>query len=138
MKLQFKSGYKYQAVNEPASVQLQYIKPKELIVTPFSTLTSEGYLTGRAHYAWDGPSGPTIDTDNFLPGSYFHDMLYEMIRLGFLPFEVWRLADKEMDVINKRCGMSSTRRWLVRMGLWIAQGSAAKPINKKSIKVIEF
>ena len=31
----------------------------------FLSLTSTGKLTVKNRYAWDGPSGPTIDTANF-------------------------------------------------------------------------
>lgn len=31
-------------------------------------------------YCWDGPSGPTIDTDNFMRGSLFHDAWYQVMR----------------------------------------------------------
>jgi hypothetical protein len=33
-------------------------------------------------YAWNGPSGPTLDTRNFMRGSLVHDALYQLMREG--------------------------------------------------------
>ncbi|KKK69302.1 hypothetical protein LCGC14_2935390, partial [marine sediment metagenome] len=123
MKLKYKSGYKYQSVNKPPSLQLIYIRPETDIFAPFCTLFKTGWLIPKDNYAWDGATYAP-DIEKIMPGSYFHDMLYELFRLGYLPLSLWPLADKEMDIINKRCGMWSGTRWMVQKGLWVAQGSA--------------
>lgn len=53
-----------------------------------------GMLTIKKGYPWDGPSGPTFDTSNFMTGSLVHDALYELIRKGALPREAQNSADK--------------------------------------------
>ena len=58
--IQYKAGYKYQLTKDHTE-QLA-IKPERLILTGYLKLTPNGVLTIRAGYAWDGPSGPAIDT----------------------------------------------------------------------------
>ena len=57
--------------------------------TPFDLglleITSEGELIIRNGYSWDGPSGPTIDTKNFMQGSLIHDALCQLMREIILP-----------------------------------------------------
>lgn len=65
-------------------------------------------------YAWDGPSGPTIDTESFMRGSLVHDALYQLIREGYLDKKVWRpYADKLLRKICLEDGMSKFRAWYV-------------------------
>ena len=78
-------------------------------------------------YAWDGPSGPAIDTDNFMDGSLVHDALYDLIRQGKLSRRKYRSkADKELRIQCKKDGMSFVRRWYtwgaVRVGGYGASG----------------
>jgi hypothetical protein len=44
-----------------------------------------GWLTVSKGYAWDGPSGLTFDTKNWMRASLVHDALYQLIREGHLP-----------------------------------------------------
>jgi len=67
--------YKYQ-LTEDYSVD-SGIKVKEKIDTPFIILEPDGNLTIKKKYAWDGPSGPTIDTKTFMRGSLVHDAFYQ-------------------------------------------------------------
>ena len=138
MKISFRGGYKYQTVNSPVKFQLRAFKSPTGHVTPFCEITKDGLLTIRSSYAWDGPSGPTVDTDNFMLGSLVHDCLYEMLRNGYLPHNQWHKADAELDRINQLCGMSRVRRWWVRKGLAMAGGRAALPKNKKPVRVLEY
>ena len=64
-------------------------------------------------YAWDGPSGPTIDTANAMRASLVHDGLYQAMREGWLlPNERNRkAADVEFRRILKEDGMFWVRRW---------------------------
>jgi len=135
--LSYKKGYKYQTT-EAAVWQLRSFRPDEEINTPFCGMTMEGKLNIKSRYAWDGPSGPTIDTDNFMIGSLIHDVLYELMRGEYVPHYRWREADMELDHINELCGMSRYRRWWVRKGLLFAGGSAAHPDQKKEVFEIDL
>ena len=61
-------------------------------------------------YAWDGPSGPTIDTETTMRASCVHDALYWLISAGVLPRAVRPQADKEFLRILREDGMSFLRR----------------------------
>jgi hypothetical protein len=72
-------------------------------------LTLDGYLTMKAGFYWDGPSGPTWDTPNAMRGSLIHDAIYRAIRLGLLPFSCKELADLILEAICEEDGMSEFR-----------------------------
>ena len=96
-------------------------------------LETSGALFVPKWYAWDGPSGPAIDTKNFMRGSLVHDVFYQLMRVGWLP-HVWRkAADEELVRICKEDGMSAIRAWWVYQGVRFAAGPA---IEAESIKPI--
>ena len=70
------------------------------------------------NYAWDGPSGPTLDTSNAMRGSLIHDALYQAIRTGDLLMKHRKIADKIFRQVLKEDGMNVFRRnlwyWCVR------------------------
>ena len=98
------------------------------IDTGYCVFLPTGSLHVNAGYEWDGPSGPAIDTDNFMDGSLVHDVLYQLMREGHLsPVWKWRTkADKEMRIQTKRDGMSLPRRWWTWLGVRVGGGSSAK------------
>lgn len=110
-QIKYQEGYKYQLA-ETYEVNI-CIKPYELIIHDFIILESSGKLTINKGYAWDGPSGPTFDTKNFMRGSLVHDALYQLMRTGLLSEECRELADKELKRICQEDGMSSLRAWWV-------------------------
>lgn len=68
-------------------------------------------------YAWDGPSGPTIDTKTFMRGSLFHDALCQLIGEGLLDKHYRKYADQ---LLRQHCledGMSKFRAWYVYMAV---------------------
>jgi len=65
--------YKYQLMQD-FTINIE-IETEEDIETSFIGLTTDGELTIKNRYAWDGPSGPTIDTKSFIRGSLVHDAL---------------------------------------------------------------
>lgn len=74
-------------------------------------LAPSGLLTVYPGYAWDGPSGPTIDTDDWFDASLVHDILYQMMRRRLLPVSKRRLADREMHRILLESQMPRARAW---------------------------
>ena len=104
--------YKYQLTADYI-IQID-IKPAQNKEFEFLSLSSEGVLTIRKYYAWDGPSGPTRDTRNFMRGSLVHDALYQLMRLSALDYKVHRKrADEILKEICREDGMSSFRACLV-------------------------
>ena len=123
-KIKYREGYKY-VLHETYSVQTS-IRPPADIITPFITLTASGLLILRAGYASDGPSGPTIDTKNFIRGAFGHDALYQLMRMRLLDCG-WRpAADRDLDRGCKEDGMWGIRRWWVLRGVRLGgEGAAA-------------
>lgn len=129
----YKGGYKYQ-LKQDYRVEIP-IKPKKDIDLQFIQLTATGLLTIKSGYAWDGPSGPTIDTLNFMRGSLVHDALYQLMREGALDFKTDRdTADRLLRTHCIEDGMSRLRAWWVYHALRIWGGPAADPDGKRPIK----
>jgi hypothetical protein len=129
--IHYKRGYKYQLVKR-ARLRLPW-KPARMARilgpedVPMATLTTEGWLVIEPLYAWDGPSGPAIDTPSFMGASLVHDVLYQMIRLGQLPIE-WRdKADKIMLGLCLGGGMWWPRAWWCYYGVQRGAEFAARP-----------
>ena len=127
--------YKYQLTRD-YSVPID-IEPVENIEYKFLSLSSQGQLTMRQHYAWDGPSGPTVDTKSFMRGSLVHDALYQLMRLSALDYKVYRKrADEIMKEICLEDGMCSFRAWYVYHAVHIFAGGAASPREEPEIEEI--
>jgi hypothetical protein len=70
-------------------------------------------------YAWDGASGPTIDTRSVIRASLVHDALYQLMRLGVLD-RGWRAtADADLARI-----MIEDGAWRIRAAAWRVAVSA--------------
>lgn len=90
-------------------------------------ITADGTLLIRKGYAWDGPSGPTIDTPNFMRGSLIHDALYQLMREEVLPQSARERAD---DILRQVCikdKMSRFRAWYVYKAVRLWGASSARP-----------
>jgi hypothetical protein len=129
----YKAGYKYQ-LKQDYTITIS-IQPPADIVTPFITLTAAGELTMKSGYAWDGPSGPTIDTPNFMRGSLVHDALYQLMRERHLDRTECRdKADRILQTLCVEDGMSSPRAWLVYQAVSRFGDPAADPARDKPIR----
>ena len=106
----YKEGYKYQLVR---SYALQTKITGYCVSTDYIDLFTNGVLTIKWGYAWDGPSGPTFDTKNSMRGALVHDALYQLMRLGLIPESCRPLADNELHNICLEDGM-----WHPRVDLW--------------------
>ncbi len=130
--ISYKEGYKYQLV-EAYAVAIP-IQPDTDIETDYIDLSRDGNLTIKKGYAWDGPSGPTIDTLNFMRGSLVHDALYQLMREDELENTHHREpADRLLQEMCKQDGMSALRAWWVYQGLRFGGDPAADPANKKPV-----
>lgn len=74
-----------------------------------------GNLTINIGYAWDGASGPVIDTKNTLIASLVHDALYQAMRLNLIPNneDTRKLADKTFYNILK-----DHKVFVLRRSIW--------------------
>ncbi len=119
--------YKYQLLRKSYTVQIA-IRGKS-IKTDFVRLTAKGKLTIKEGYAWDGPSGPTIDTRTFMRASLIHDALYQLMRLKRLDYRKHRRSAD--DLLKKHCledGMVRFRVWYVhKFVCWFGDCNARPP-----------
>ena len=128
----YRGGYKYQ-IKESYAVVID-ICPAAPIVTEFISLDPAGMLTIRAGYAWDGPSGPTIDTRSFMRGSLVHDSLYQLMREGHLDHKLHRDAsDRVLQRLCREDGMWLPRAWWVYQGVHLFADPAADPASQRPI-----
>ena len=110
--IRYTDGYKFQLEDD-------YTQDTGIIhATPggnrFVHLSNTGRLTILAGYAWDGASGPAIDTPSFMRGSLVHDALYQLIRLGILTKDEHRKrADEVLRETVLEDGMWAARAWWV-------------------------
>lgn len=131
--ISYRKGYKYQLV-KPYETNIG-IKPESPVLDhDYIELTGEGKITIKKGYAWDGPSGPTIDTLNFMRGSLIHDALYQLMREGYLDPKKYReSADRLLQRLCSDDGMSDIRCLWVYQGVRLGGGPAADPANEKPI-----
>ena len=131
MGIKYRKGYKYQLAK---TYEVETIlRPINDVSTEFIDLNTDGWLIIRKGYAWDGPSGPTIDSLNFMRGSLIHDSIYQLIRMELISSDNRLIADNQLDIICKEDGMSSFRRWYIKRSLKRFGASAADPHNVKVV-----
>lgn len=129
MKMEYKKGYKYQ-LTVTMIFKLDFgpdesIFHEENTLNPFIDFEKDGYLTVHAGYAWNGASGPAIDTKAFRVSSLAHDSLYQLIQLGLISIELRVKNDNAMRRINREWGMSWFRAWYTWLGVRLFGGWAA-------------
>lgn len=127
--IKYKSGFKYQLTKD-YRVHVG-VFPKKPIKTTFISVSIDGCLKVRAGYAWDGPSGPAIDTKNFMRGSLVHDILYQLIRSRLLPKSTRKHADQLLRTMCIEDGMWRIRAWWVYHSLRFLGGPAASTSGRR-------
>jgi len=123
-KIKYRKGYKYLLL-QTYTVQTS-IKPSECIKAKFIELTPKGLLTILEYYAWDGASGPAIDTKNFRRPSLVHDAFYQLMRERLLDLGWREEVDKELRRMCREDGMSWLRAWWVFRGVRFGGEGSAK------------
>ena len=130
--IRYRSEYKHQLASE-YKIEIP-ILPAEDIATEFIELDTRGELTVRNAYAWDGPSGPVIDTPENMRASLVHDALYQLMRREELSARTHRkIADGLFRDICKEDGVSNIRANLYYKALRQFGKPATEPENKKRI-----
>jgi len=125
MKYRVVKRYKYQ-LTESFNVDVD-ILPDVYIHTNFLDLSRHGDLIIKEGYAWDGPSGPTIDTESWMRGSLVHDALYQLLRLKLIDPRHKQYAD---DLMRRYCledGMCQFRAWYSHLAVKWFGGRVLKP-----------
>ena len=130
--IRYRSEYKHQLASDYKIKSP--ILPAEDIVTEFIELDAGGELTVKNAYAWDGPSGPVIDTPENMRASLVHDALYQLMRNEELKARTHRkTADELFRKICKEDGVSSWKAKVYYEALRTFGKPATSPENKKKI-----
>jgi len=119
-----KRDYKYQLVDD--YVVMTPVKGYD-VKSDFFHLKRSGVLIISAGYAWDGPSGPTFDTKDFMRGSLVHDALYQMMREKLIPLNCKDAADQTLYDICREDGMGWVRAKYVLWGVKRYGDGACEP-----------
>ena len=83
------------------------------------------------------PSGPTIDTKDFMRGALVHEALYQLMRLSQLDHQQYRdKADQILCRLCKEDGMSAFRAWYVYHTLLLFGAKNAHPSDDPEVEII--
>lgn len=85
-------------------------------------------------YRWDGPSGPTLDTQSFMRGSLVHDAIYQLIREKRLSLTLRREADKLLRDHCREDGMSWWYSYVVYKAVRLFGARAVDPEGYVTIR----
>jgi hypothetical protein len=108
--LHYRDGLKYQLTHNYLA-QMPF-NPPEQINSQWIAFSSTGQLFIRAGWAWDGASGPSIDSASAIRPSAEHDALYWLMRNGYLDPEIYREpADLRLYEMLRVDGMLDLRAW---------------------------
>jgi hypothetical protein len=124
--MKYGSGFKYQ-LTENFTIQTA-IYPEATVEWLFVTLHDTGLLEIRKGWAWDGPSGCTLDTRDSMIAALVHDALYALMQRQLLSWR-WRIdADQLFHALLIENGMWSWRaRYWYRAVRELGYAFAHKP-----------
>ena len=103
----YTKGWKYR-LEEDYTVQLNFT-PKVAIDAKWISVTITGLLTLKSGYAWDGASGPTIDSEESVMPSAVHDASYQLIGMNVANLDDRKKADKMFYNLCIEEGMNPLR-----------------------------
>lgn len=132
-KIVYKSGYKYQAF-ETYEVSVSVHPQEHLAIDKFLELLTNGTLRIYKGYAWDGASGPAMDTKTIMRGALIHDALYQLMRTGKLAQKWRKQADKELFRACLQDGMWRIRAYWVYWAVRIFAKKAAMVGMEKRVE----
>ena len=128
----YSEGYKYQ-LEKDYTVKVDILG--ETVDTDYIDLKPDGMLTIYDGYCWDGPSGPTVDTKNFMRGALVHDALYQFMRMGKLDSKKYRkTADDTMRKLCSEDGMGWFRAYYTYQAVRLFGNKSADPAGNYPIK----
>jgi hypothetical protein len=133
----YKGDYKY--ITAAVETYETGIETETLHAVSHCELMPSGVLTIKKGYAWDGPSGPTIDTSSLMRGSLVHDSLYQLLReTDFGAADTHDQRRKQADEILYRiCIEDGMRKWRARWILATVRKAGGPAAVKRVRKIYE-
>lgn len=129
MKYRKLKGYKYELLEQYSHKNIE-IPCFKFVGNEYVKLSC-GNLVIKDHYAWDGPSGPTIDTKDFIRGSLVHDALYQLMREGYIDGKYRKYADQ---LLRDICIADRMPKWRANYVYWAVRTFAGKCASTKSMR----
>ena len=124
--MRYRKGYKYQLAEDYEVYTSLYVPVFKEFDGPVQIYPG-GLMRLDKGYAWDGPSGPAVDTPTFMRASLGHDGLYQLMRHGILPQSYRKEVDRLMSAHCLEDGMNRFRAWYAYTGVRVGAGPAASP-----------
>ena len=132
-RIHYRAGYRYQLARDYHIATR--IRPKRAVDTDYIALDLTGALTVKAGYAWDGTSGPIVDTDNNLRASLVHDAFYQLMRQRKLSSKKHKdKADKLFRSMCKQDGVLAPVAQIYYEALKKLGKPSTDPANAKKVK----
>lgn len=132
-KLHYRAGYKYVVdatwIREARDFIGHAAQIRDRNGRILAQLDSDGFITVLPGYAWDGPSGPTIDTPSTLRASLAHDVLYQMMRERHLDASLRPEADDLLErmLVEDGCNRVRAKLWRWAVGRFSAKFAEPQP-----------
>lgn len=120
----YRQGYKYQLVEDVSVEVVQDFPDIDHDFFFVETLGKARLLWIRRGYAWDGASGPAIDTETFLFPSLVHDVICQATDEGLVSWQ-WRkygdglLKDLLAQNIQARANTRVGKIWAKMRSGWV-------------------
>lgn len=114
MTIRYKEGYKY-VLNDDYTV-FTGIHPPQDIVYPFFTIGEDGWLRVKAGFAWDGASGPTLDSRSSMRPSLVHDCFCQAAKERKIDYKAF--APQYNALFRRMCVEDGM--WPIRADIWLA------------------
>lgn|SRR5574344_1145223 len=100
------------------------------------SLRPDGTIIIAKDYAWDGASGPTIDTKDSMVAALIHDGFYQLMRRKDIPIVAKAAVDKDFYKNLVHNGMFVVRAYVWYLGVKIfAKFAAARSDTKQLIEI---
>lgn len=135
----FKRGYKY-ILTEPCTLPTGILG--EYFDQPYYAMNLEGEFTLKKHYASDGPSGPTIDTNDTLIASFLHDGLMQAFNDGLLFESHKKIIDRVFHAYLKAAididPVKRESKWYRKPIQWSKQAAVSVWKNARDIRANYF
>ena len=114
-QIKYRDGYKYQLCADHY-VQTPFLG-MAFRIDGYGCLDQAGLLYIRRSYAWNGASGPTVDTPETIAPSCEHDFFYQGMTLGAFPIAARPLVDDFFYRRLLQCGLN--KRYWKRFRAWV-------------------
>ncbi len=125
----YASGYKYQ-LKKTVRFRIPSLEVFKEHHSEYISILDGGILKITKGYAWNGASGPTVDTKSSMRASLVHDALFQLETYGILPLTYTHTANAILEAMCLLDGMIEYRANAWRVGVDWFGTLYARPSNQ--------